>query len=904
MTTVVESGSGSAVQSVRVKGMPAQLSQQNQSGHSRWQLRTSLLLMFASGAAGLVWQMVWTTQISLVLGHEIIAVLSVLAAFFGGLAAGSLLLAHRIEHSKYPGRWYAGLELLIAVWAVLAGIVFPSFLPQLSRWIGAEPGVLVHWSAAFAVPFIALLPATVALGATFPAIERQARALGQQALASAYAANTAGAMAGVLLAVFVFIPDLGLRATTWLFAGVNLACAALAWWMWGRQDSPSHSSHHDAAVTSQTAQLAATAAAVPESAPNVARTLRDLTGRLFLTGLLGVGYEVLAVRVLSQVTENTVYTYALMLAVFLLGTALGAAVLHKLHSGGPVASDEIDRALAALALSVAVSGISLWWADRWVVLPSAVLGQSVAAALLGELAAGAFAMLLPAIVMGALFSLLCLRAQQHGMALGRAVGINTAGAALAPLLFGALLLPQLGAKVVLVLVGVFYLTLRSWRSWNGTLGWVSLLVILTIALLAPMLRFVDLPPGAQVLSYREGVMAAVSVVEDSEGVARLHINNRVQEGTSASGLVETRLAQIPLLLHPAPRNALFLGLGTGYTAQAAALDEAVHVDAVELIPEVIEAAGIFSLKPGAPEAARPISTYAADARRYVQATPQRYDVVVADLFHPARSGAGSLYTVEHFAAVRSRLQPGGLFCQWLALHQMDVQTLRSIVAAFMQVYPEGIAVLASNSLDTPVLGLVARPDHALWRLEDVRSRLQAVPPKVAQALQGAKLEDEYALLGSVIAGPQSLRRFAGDAPVNTDDLPVVAHRAPWINYVADSTPRERLGTLVKLLQPGLEGVLAPPYGPAAQRLQAYWTARVAYLSLGMRVQPHPDPVRMLQQLREPLLNIVAMSPEFRPAAEPLAALAKAVRIPAPDLADQVEKDLQRALTTPFKPSKL
>ena len=852
--------------------------------------------MFASGAAGLVWQMVWTMQLSLALGHEMVAVLSVLAAFFGGISAGSLLLARRIERSRQPGRWYARLELLIGIWAVLAGLVFPSFLPLISTWIGAEPGVLIHWSVAFFVPFVVLLPATMAMGATFPAIERQARALGQQALAPTYAANTAGAMAGVLVAVFIFVPDLGLGLTTWLFAGVNLACAALAWWMWGRQDGEQESAHNDSRVVSQLVFSESPTAQSPAALAGT--SVSALKHFLFFTGLLGVGYEVLAVRVLSQVTENTVYTYALMLAVFLMGTALGAGALQRLRSVGAVTSVEIDRTLSLLTLAVAISGASLWWADRLVALPAVVFGQSVAAALFGEFAAGACAMLLPAVGMGALFSLLCLRAQQHGVPLGIAVGINTVGAALAPLLFGVVLLPQLGAKAVLLLVWVGYLAWRSLHSWRHAFGWLSMLVVLMAALLMPTLRFVDVPPGGRVLSYREGVMAAVSVVEDSEGVARLHINNRVQEGTSASGLVETRLAQIPLLLHPAPRNALFLGLGTGYTANAAALDAAVHVDAVELVPEVIDAAGIFSLKVGAPESARPVSTFAADARRYVQATPQRYDVVVSDLFHPARSGAGSLYTAEHFSAVRAKLKTGGLFCQWLALHQMDVQTLRSIVAAFMQVYPEGIAVLASNSLDTPVIGLVARPGQALWRLDDVRARLFASPPKVAQALQSAHLEDEYAVLGSVIAGPQSLRQFARNARVNTDDQPVVTHRAPWINYVADSTPRERLNAVLNQLQPGLDGVLAPPHDDQAQRLQAYWNARASYLAVGMKVRPNPDPVAMLRQLREPLLAIVATSPEFRPAAEPLAALARAVRADAPELAVQVEEALLRAQKRP------
>jgi spermidine synthase len=397
-------------------------------------------------------------------------------------------------------------------------------------------------------------------------------------------------------------------------------------------------------------------------------------------------------------------------------------------------------------------------------------------------------------------------------------------------------------------------------------------------------------------------MAAVSVVADADGVARLHINNRVQEGSSASGQVETRLAQMPLLLHPSPRTALFLGYGTGYTANAAALDPRIQVKAVELLPEVIEAAGIFALKAGAPASASPVTTVAADARRYVQSATDRHDVIVADLFHPARSGAGSLYTVEHFAAVKARLSPGGLFCQWLALHQMDIETLRSIVAAFLQVYPNAVAVLASNSLDTPVVGLIARPDQPGWQIQTVRARLSDMSPPMAKALKKAKLDDEFAVLGSIIAGPLALKDFVRDATLNTDDRPVVTHRAPWVSYAPQEAPRDRLTLLMQRLAPHAADGIASHQGADAARLEAYWAARVKYIAFGMTVRPDPDPRVMLNQLRQPLLDMVSTSPDFRPASEPLLALAEAVRETDPQLSAQVKFSLSSALSSSLSPS--
>jgi spermidine synthase len=309
---------------------------------------------------------------------------------------------------------------------------------------------------------------------------------------------------------------------------------------------------------------------------------------------------------------------------------------------------------------------------------------------------------------------------------------------------------------------------------------------------------------------------------------------------------------------------------------------------VELLPEVIAAADIFARAPGAPQAARPVRWLAADARRYVQAGDDHYDVIVADLFHPARNGAGTLYTVEQFAAVRARLATGGLFCQWLALHQMELVTLRSIVAAFLQVYPQGVAVLASNSLDTPVLGLLARPDAPRF---DAQAPLEPLTADGAVAWQQARLrarlDDEFGLLGSLLAGPAALHQFAQGALINTDDRPRVVHGAPWDTYAPQTTPRQRLMVLIQALQPQAPDLLTDPASPAAQRLQAYWSARQTYLELGMQVQADSDLARTLNRLQRPLLALLDQSADFTPARDALNAMANGMMQRDPDRAQQL-----------------
>jgi len=795
----------------------------------------ALLLMAASGFSGLGYQIVWTQQFGLVLGHESAAVLAVVAAFFGGLSLGSLLLGKRIEASAKPLRWYAGCEALIGFWGGVLMLAMPVASGAALQLIGPDATPLWHWGVAFGASFLLLLPATAAMGATLPAMAR----LSAADVAPLYAANTLGAVAGVLATAFWLIPAWGLTASAGLCVAFNLASALLA-------------------------GMALQGRPTPTLGPW--RSNRPLW-MLAATGLLGIAYEVLAVRVLSQVAEDTVYTFALLLAVYLAGSALGAAAFARWPG-----LRSTPRLLQALALSCLLGMAALWGAEA---IKQALQPETFAAALSTEalLAVAVFA--LPTLLMGALFCQLSADASRAGIPFSRALGVNTLGAMLAAPLFGVALAPALGPKLALLLVAAGYLRLLP--AWRSAGWWLPAAATTALALFAPPLAFIALPDGGRVLSYRDGAMAAVSVVEDATGVARLHINNRQQEGSSATQHVDGRQALLPLLLHPAPQRALFLGLGSGVTAGVAARLPGVQVEAVELLPEVIAASALFRTGEGpAPH------LLAADARRYVRTATQRYDVIVSDNFHPARSGSGALYTVEHFHAVRERLAPAGLFCQWLPLHQLDIATLRSIAASFQQTFPDGVALLASNSLDTPTLGLVGRAGGT-------RFQPRAWPELAARF----GLADDFAVLGSVIADAAALRRFAAGAPLNSDDRPWVAYRAPRITYAPDSAPRDRLLDVLGELQVDASTLLTTPDAGLAMRLTAYAQARRSYLELGRRTTPSADPAVMLARVGPALLAVLRQSPDFQPAAQPLRRLAQALAQRDPAAARQLLDALTR-----------
>jgi spermidine synthase len=809
--------------------------------------------MVASGFAGLGYQIVWTQECALWLGHESAAVLAVISAFFGGLALGGLVFGERIEKSRNPRRWYVACELVIALFSLALLGLWSPFSAVLHTALGVEPSAAWQWSLAFFGTFLLLLPATAAMGATLPAMERLTLELerGGRSISTLYAANTLGAVTGVLAATFWLIPNFGLARTGTACAGLNLLCAALA-----------------------LAAFPRTGVTAPQSLKSDHPRARPALFRLVLTGLLGIGYEVLVVRVLSQVTENTVYTFALLLAVYLVGTAGGAAAYRRWLEGRADPKQTGERLFAAQAAACLLGTASLWFAEDSKQGLLDVLGAGVASALAAEAGIALLAFGLPTLLMGALFSHLGRMALSAGVSFGRAGGVNVLAAAAAPPLYGVVAVPLLGAKYSLLVVSCGYLAAIAPSSWRAPRAWLPAALAVGIAWAAPPLRFVQIPEGGRVVEYREGVMAAVSVVADASGALRLRINNRQQEGSSVTRHVDARQAWLPLLLHPAPRRALFLGLGTGVTASSASEDPALEVDAVELLPEVIAVSRHFVPSDvGAPS--QRLRIVAADARRYVRASDRRYDVIVADNFHPARSGSGSLYTVEHFRSLRARLANDAIFCQWLPLHQLDARTLRGIVRSFLAVYPRAAAILASNSLETPVIGLIARVGAGGFHRSDVAARLGQ--PGITRALAGLALEDEAAVLGSLIAGPKALARFAGAAALNTDDRPLVAYLAPRITYAPDSRPRERLFSLLAEFGDEDRELLVPLTDRAwQQRLSAYFRARERYLESGRDVRPTAHVEDMLAQVEAPLLDVLRISPDFRPAYDPLFGMAKAL----------------------------
>ena len=773
--------------------------------------RLLLLAFVLSGAAALGYEILWTRLLGLALGSETLGVLGVLAGFFGGLAAGSALLHRRARRSPRPARLFAVLEVVAALYALASPHLLYALARHLPSLLGPAAGdndTALALALSLGVATVALLPATVPMGATLAALvearRRSAEGDGDaRGLGRLYGANTFGATLGVLGTIYWLLPRLGMGWGAVALAALGLAAAGVGL-LWSRGGEPGPSPE-------------------PASAPALRReaALGEpgkplLHALLFGTGLAGVGLEVVGVQILSQRLENTVYTFADVLAVYLLGTAAGAWLYGALigrrsrresEADGPDADGRHGRLtltlLLGLALASVLSAFALW-ASPAVLARVAPAGAPAVVRLAGEILVAGLVLAVPTVLMGALASHLLSRLAPGGV--GRAYAANTLGAAVAPFVFGLGAIPALGYARALYLVAFAYLALAALAATPWLLGrrpvprraWAGGAAVLALWLVAPpSLVLVRPPPGWEPIETRETLMGLVRVTQLREigpggsPVRQLQVNEHFRMG---GGLAfgERRMGHLPLLLAPGARTALFLGIGTGSTLGAAVHFPIERVDAVELVPEMMDLLPWFDYVNEQVYRDPRVRLHAADARRWMAASRERYDVVIADLFHPARDGAGALYALEHFLAVREHLEPGGLFAQWLPLYQFHPEDLRTVVRTFLAAFPEVHSFLGIYNAETPALVLLGRerpaPPLDLARL---RERLDA------PVYRGLLMDDPRDLLSAYMLDREALADYAGPGPLNTDLRPRLLFDAPRSVYAADGDIRYR--SLLSLL---------------------------------------------------------------------------------------------------------
>jgi spermidine synthase len=640
-----------------------------------------LLCFFASGAAALIDQVVWTRQLIPLLGATMPAVATVLAAFMGGLALGGLVGGRWVDSRRESAvRAYSVLEVLTAILALCLPWAF-SQIPSLPL-------------PPLALAFVLVLLPTTLMGATLPilakAVTDSLEDLGSS-VANLYAANTTGAMSGCLGAGYLLIPLLGLMGTLKVAAGLNLLAGLLCWLLAPAQGAPGPG---------------------PSALGAPPPRWRTLATAIFaLCGVLGLAFEVLWTRALITYLGNSVYSFCSMLFVFLAGLSLGGILMGHL-------CDRLEHPMRDLALVVAGVGLAGLMARQTVVyLPSmleagARLSPGFGVYLLLQVAMAGLILLPQTVLLGCSFPLVARLVTNDlddlGHNVGKAYFCNTVGGIAGSLLAGFVLMPLLGVQasvialsLLAVVVGLFVLLFLGARK-TAVLVFLALLplglghtpwdrnLLLRGLDTAAMLRqglAVNHMDEWNPIYYKEGRHATI-VVGERQGQRTLSVNGQLQ----ASSLPEDRFIQealghLPMLFAEQARSVLVIGMGTGMTSAAVARHSPDSLKLAELEPAVLKAGPLFQ-EWNAPLWKLPgFQPHLTDGRVFVARGQERFDVITSDPIHPLESAASSLYTVEHFRNCRERLAEGGVMCQWLPLYGLSVDDSRRVMGSFVEVFP-------------------------------------------------------------------------------------------------------------------------------------------------------------------------------------------------------------------------
>ena len=656
--------------------------------------RTALAagLLFASGACGLVYEVAWARQLGPLLGHTADAAAVVVASYFVGLAAGAAIGGRLAARMRRPLVGYAIAEAIAALWALaLAPLLDLAGAGSLAQALhGAAPATKLLARAGVAL--VALLPATIALGTTIPLVAAHTRTL--RSASWAYAANLAGAVAGTALATFYLLGALGVTATNHVAVVLALVTAAIA-------------------------AVAARAEAPPVRpervrAPASTRRRAHSTTSIALAALSGLGSaiaQVLFTRALALTFHNSTYTFGAVVTAFLLSLAAGAALAARTRATLRAAG------LAALLAAILLPGgiITLWATTQGLGYFSGfgsfagyILAAIGLAVLIVAPAVTAMAMLLP----------LAWRlagpdddsGPETGHTIGRLTAVNNLAGAAGALLAALALVPAIGLWNCFALVTALYaITGALLARRAGVHRAVVVAALVVAAAVAIVARPVPQPrKGDRLLTRWETAYGWLEVHEDARGERRLRHNIHAGLASSDSDLRQRRMGQLPLLLHPAPRRALFFGLATGITAGSALADPRLErLDVVELIPEVVDAARAFAAWNGGVLTDPRAHVHVGDARFWMRGSRARWDVIVTDLQHPWESHAGSLYTVEHYRDVARHLAPGGLHVQWLALWQVAEADVALIADTTRAVFPTVMLVRGDDARRWGLLAIVA-----------------------------------------------------------------------------------------------------------------------------------------------------------------------------------------------------
>lgn len=758
-----------------------------------------------SGAASLVYELTWIRQLTLIFGGTLYAISAVLCAFMAGLALGAWVCARYLNRPTAADsqtnlvRLYGLLEGLIGLY----GLLFPLALELLSQlypfifaWTAGEDGAL-HLIEFF-LSALLMLPATSLMGATLPIIGSWAIA-GRTGhvfskVSVLYSLNTFGAVGGCLFAQLFALKYLGVQMTSWSAVTMNLLVFLLCFTLKEKKAlRPAHEPPHFAKVLGQEKG--------DDPAPSPALSAFLLCIFTY-SGMASLASEILWTRVLLFPMGSTLYSFALILATFLFSIALGSLIAEKLLGRSRLILKFLLVELAIGILCIAILPLFDHLAE-WTLQADRIFYdlENSAAKTLWVRSLFAFGlMFLPALGFGLIFPLANrIHLSMFGTVsrtLGNSYAVNTLGAVLGTVLTPFFFVPLFGIRLsvfiiysILILLAAAGLLMHiGWRPARGISAGIltAMLIFCGYAWSTPRIATdrvgdhnlarteIDVPKEQiHLLDYKEGAFSTLSVVEDTFGARTIYLDGfstaTVSASFGASAYMQA-MGFIPMALHPDPQKALVIGFGTGNTLGTAALFPGVQIDAVEIDRNVLSMAHWFEpwnhdvlSKPN-------VHTHIQDGRIFTRWTPNTYDVITLEPMSPVQAGVVNLYSRDFYELASRKLNAGGLMMQWVPLHLVGPDDARAIIKTFQEVFPH---TTIWNSFLTRIV-LIVGSNEPIVLDKSHFDRLMDVPA-LNRAAEQMGVQSFLDFADFYLTDGKPVEKALQDAPVITDDLPILEH---------------------------------------------------------------------------------------------------------------------------------
>ena len=744
----------------------------------RW-LPALLLLFVGSGCAALIYEIVWFQLLQLSIGSSAVSLGVLLGIYMGGMCLGSLLLPKYLNRRTHPLRVYAMLEIGIAVF----GIIVLFAVPIVGRIYTSIAGTgQVNLILRAIVAAICLLPPTVLMGATLPAIARwvETTPKGVSWLGYFYGGNLAGAVAGSLLAGFYLLRVYDMPTATGVAVALNVLVSLLALLVAARTP------HTVITATPSDAPLTTTA-------PEISRLVYIA---IALSGLTALGSEVVWTRVLSLLFGATTYTFSLILAVFLVGLGIGSSLgssMARNLSNPRIALGWCQLALCAcLAWAAYTTSASL---PYWPINPS--ISTSLSYNFQLDLMRAIWVMLPGAILWGASFPLalasVATRGQDSARLVGGVYAANTVGAIIGATVVSLALVGTVGSqKTQQILIGVAAMSgLLMLMPATGEVRkplTSTPVVVIGIALIAGLLAR-SVPPipwllvaygrysatwvGQNEMVYvGEGVTASVAVTRTPTGVLNYHNAGKVQASSEPQDMrLQRMLGHITTLVPKNPNKVLVIGCGAGVTAGAVSIDPMVKDQTIaEIEPLVPRVVSTHFAQHNFNVVANPkVKVHLDDARHYLLTTSEKFDAITSDPLDPWVKGAATLYTREFFDVVKSHLNPGGVVTLFVQLYESSEAAVKSEIGTFLEAFPNGAVFANTVNGQGYDLVLFGQLEGGKIDVDAVQARLSdPANAAVAKSLSEVGINSAVDLFGTFAGRRGDMKTWLSDAQINTD----------------------------------------------------------------------------------------------------------------------------------------